>query len=344
MRKIILVLVIVISGSFFLLLSSNDCGILPKNANYKVVFGDNIYALTTHGLAKNGRIFDYDKWRKVEYRHIKDVKFNKATNIIYLNDYSSHNSLLYKIDINNLSGAPTAIPYTNSVYGYLVSPDGNLLVFQKNSTDDNTYLLNLKNNKLQKLSNIGNVSANGMHWINSYQFVYWGEDNSDSKKTLKFFLYDINSMIKKDMKIDGYPGAVTPDGKKILLTLYGRSKKTVLYDFVSGAIEVISNKSFYVHNMIWLPDGKGFLYNAKYWKDKLVTYEGRGLYYYSLEKKKHIRLASLAIKLDMIGGFFVPDDVKIKLPDSKWNRDFPTHTDSRLMQVCTKRFNFDWFK
>jgi len=455
MKKIILILIIVIGALLLFLLSSNDCDILPKDANYELVFGDNIFVLTPHGLICKGRIFDYDKWRGVEYRHIKDIKFNKATSMIYLNDYSVHNSALYKININNLSGSPIAIPYTNSVREYSISPDGKYLVFQNN--DENLYLLDMNSKRLQKLGKIIPRRRNfNASWINSHQFIYYGRENEElydyylmscddeliknntmlenkinvyikennitgnasiyiynSKKdslryayitngkisgeiktitinlfekpdvvidklitdmdvinkklafwnintlvyktnhinnkgeeNFKIFLFDIDSMTTKDMKLNNCSlASVAPDGKKILLSEYGKyGDQVVLYDIFDKTIEIIKDKHVYVSNVIWLSDGKGFVYNARHWKDKLVSFEGCGLYYYSLEKKKHVRLASLAIELYDIGGFSVPFDIKIKLPDSKWNRDFPTHADSRLMQICTKRFNFDWFK
>lgn len=456
MKRIILILIIAIGVLFFFLLSSNDCSILPKEANYKIVFGDLLYTLNLHGLAETGRIFDYDKWRNgILDRYVRDVKFNQATNMIYFHGDDVDKRSLYKISINNLSNIPTAIPYANSVREYSISPDGKYLVFQNN--DENLYLLNMDSKLLQKLGKIiprrRSFNAN---WINSRQFIYYGREkeelydyylmhydsgpikddaalentidvyikenniignasiyiynskkdslryvyirngkiygkveiiavnlfenldavidkliadmdvtnkkltfwdidalaykthyiNNMGEENFKMLLFDVDSMTKKDMGLGNcHPMSVTPDGKKILLSEYGKyGDQVVIYDIAKETIEVIKDKNAYVSNIIWLPDSKGFLYNAKHWKDRLVSIEGCGLYYYSLEKKKYVRLASLAIQLYYTGGFIVPADVKIKLPDIKWNEDYAGYTDSRLMQICTKRFNFDWFK
>lgn len=92
-----------------------------------------------------------------------------------------------------------------------------------------------------------------------------------------------------------------------------------------------------IDNVIWLPDGKGFLCNASKLMDLRDSLEGSGLYYYSLDKKKSVRLARLFYL--GAGGFVVPSTLNIKLPDTARNKKvlLPEHRDSRLIKICRGR-------
>lgn len=242
---------------------------------------------------------------------------------------------------------------------------GNACIYIYNSKKDSLCYVHIRNSKIS--GKIETITANLFEKLDAVidklitnvdatnkKLTFWDIDaltyktnhiNNVEEKNFKIFLFDIDFMTKKDMELGNcYPVSVTPDGKKILLSNYGKhGDQTILYNFAKKTIKIIKDTHIYTSHIIWLPDEKGFLYNARHWKDKLVSFEGCGLYYYSLEKKKHVRLASLAIQLYYTGGFIIPADVEIKLPDIKWNKDYAGYIDERLMQICTKRFNFDWF-
>lgn len=349
MKKNVLIMMLV-TGILFLFqfaFLNRNYGILPKEANYDVIFEYGLYTLTPSGLVEKGCIFDSDKWQGKVKEDIVDIKFNEVTKMLYFHNYYGDISPLYKIGLNDFTGTPKAIPYTNNVHEYSVSPNGDLLVFENGGNDRSVYLLNLTNNNLQKIDEVYGNFYRGFCWINSRQFIYYKKDGDKDSAIFKLLMFDAHSMVKKDTKLgDCYPGAITLDRKKIFLSGHGKQHNdiNVIYSIDNKTVETVIDKSIYAHNMIWLPDGKGFLYNARHWRDFIISPEGFGLYYYSLEKKKSVRLAGPGFTLRNTGGFFVPPGITIKLPNIKCNREISKYPNKRLIKICTKRFNLDWFK
>ena len=317
MKTKILVLIIVISISAYFILTYDDYSILPKDANYKFVSRNMLYALTPHGLRNIGWIFDYDKQGERD-RKMSYVKFNCATNMLYFSSIdANHNSPLRKININdNLSGRPETVPNTRYAGDFFISPNGKYLVCSYGGEDNDSIsirLLNLETQAVQIIDKIPNSNCYYSYsWLNNNQIIYCIKCDSFAKNISNIF--DIHTMTKTKANIGTCtPGAVSPDGTKMLISCSNKNKNTTaIYDTKNGNITTIINHVIMADIAVWLPDGKGFLYNTRYWRDHLVTIEGVGLYYYSLEKKKSVRLASMSIDMRGDGGAFVPSSVQAK--------------------------------
>jgi hypothetical protein len=152
------------------------------------------------------------------------------------------------------------------------------------------------------------------------------------------FLYDINTKTKTDLHLDGYYlGTLSPDDRRLLLA---DNKKTILYNIYDGSTEVIADKKMQIEKAIWLPDGKGFLYSDEMVGELLdccvILCDGHyGLYYYSLEKKKSVRLSQF-YDLTSGGGFVVLKDIDIKLPNTELNRKIWSGElkNQHLIKIC----------
>lgn len=307
----LLIIVLLLGVTVIYVCFSNDCGILPKDANYKVVLDDELYTLTPTGLVEHGFIVDFEQ---APFTETSYARFNKAQKAIYYAGIS-------KLDINKGDGVPKHIPNTCGTR-IAVSPDGNLLLFNCND-DSNIWMLDQKTkNKVKIVDDF----LEGVHipvWINDYQFLY--------KNTLgKIYLFDVKNMEKLDTQLGRYYlGEVTPDGKEILLS--GRTE-TVLYNLDNHSIKKIINKGIKPECMIWLPDKKGFLYL----KRERFALETAGLYYYSLEKKKDLRLIKnfSSLTRHLSTGFFVPPDVNVKLVDNKHNKRRSLPMTNSLIRIC----------
>lgn len=322
MKKMMVVLIIlfcipypflIFYGPYFLsktLPIIGNCNVLPNNIKYKIVLRDELFELKDTGLVEIGYIA----------RGIRNAKFSNTTKTFYFYDnpnvYANKYNL-YRTDVFARQSRTT--PLLENMDKYSISPDGNFIVYNNANADNlnNINLLNIKSGKKLQLAADFNNDHNPL-WINNHQFLYQSTCYHNENK---LYLFDINSRIKKDMLMDGYfPGTATSDGKKILLAKNG---KTILYDIQNGAFKILEYKKMYIDNAIWLPDDSGFIYSDTKWRDFGDTFEEpRGLYYYSLNKKRSVRLMKL-FQLKLEGGFVVPIDVDIPLEDTKLNKSYP---------------------
>ena len=83
------------------------------------------------------------------------------------------------------------------------------------------------------------------------------------------------------------PGALSPDGKKVLCST---GKKIILYFIDDNKIETIKeNKYISVGSIfIWRPDGKSFLY----WESQWSLLEGKSLFLFTLNDRTETDLSS----------------------------------------------------
>lgn len=288
---------------------AHDYDILSKDIQYKIVLGDELFLLTDKGLIEKGYI----------RRGICNTKISAQKKSFYFyNSYNRHTNkyTLHKKDLIISATLSTIVPFTDNIDRYSISPNGDFLLYNIGSSNElnNIVLLDIRTGKRQVLLRDFNDNHSPV-WINDHQFLYQCSNNVNK---IKLYLFDINLQLKKDMHMDGYfPGAVTPDNKKVLLTKKG---KTVLYGIQSNSVETIKNKEMYIDNAIWLPNGEGFIHSETTWRDFADAFENpKGLYYYSLNKKKSIRLMKF-FDLKQEGGFIVPPGISIQLEDTKFNK------------------------
>lgn len=309
---IALPLAILILISYGLL--TRTCNILPKNANYKIVLRDELYTLTPHGLIEEGFIVDHEK---IKFFNGFYARFNRAKQTIYFTGVS-------KLNLAKKETVPTLIQEAGGTR-ISVSPDGNLLLFNHGRGDSNIWLFNFKNNNKTKIINDFVQGACTPVWINDTQFLY----KNNKYQTI---LFDINSATKTDLRMDVYwLGEVTPDGKEILMS---SKTKTILYNLFDHSIKIIMKDKIYPTCMIWLPDGKGFMYLKHKWYDAEVA----DLYYHSMENNSDVRLIKnfSILMTDISTGFAVPADIDIKIVDNQHNKRRPLPMTNRLMKICSK--------
>jgi len=314
---VFLILLIVVVPVF-----ANQCDVLPININEKVLLNGELFILTSHGLIERGQIIDYSSWDGT----ISVPSFDKIHKILYFacckfnTKSSEYLNGIYRLDLTKHPLKPKLLIKTKGGDGPSVSPNGYWLVFYNSANLKDVHLLNLKNNKLYKV--INNFKYNPITWINNHQFFY-----NDAKNHLMVF--DVNTMSKKDMKMNLYaPGAVTPDGKYILLS---RGGKTILYGIKDQSKKTIIHDWINTFGMVWTSDGKGFLYQRRTWSDFFHLREIGGLFYYSLEKKKDVQLIKT---FDLTGGFVVPPNINLKPVDNAYNRDLPLTKWGWIKKIC----------
>lgn len=320
MKKIVFFVLIFLFLSGCSTEKNNDCGILPKEINYKIVLNNELYILTEHGLIEKGYFVDFEKWRGNMYMPALD---NANKTIYFASDLSINPSILeglYKIDLKYPLLNPNFVIKieTNDIiripYRPTVSSDGNLLIFCLNNLKASDYTIVLLNLKTKKMQNLVTDAYGPMKpiWINNHQFIYYSYSD-------KLFLFDVATLEKKDLQMPGYaPGAVTPSGKHILLS---GNKKTVLYNIDTKKIDaILFNSSINTNGMLWLPDGLGFIYYRSAVADMrimlLTCDDTGGIEYYSLVKKKSVRLIG---RSSLNSSFVVPPDIELNPVDNEDN-------------------------
>ena len=295
-----------------LLFRTSDCYVLPKNIQYKIVLGDELFLLTDKGLTELGYI----------KRGIYNTKISTAKKTFYF--YNNHDGyintyFLHKKELIISAQHSTAMPFTRNIDKYSISPGGDFLLYNIDNVNElnNIILLDVRTGIKRVLVKDFN-NNHSPAWVNDHEFLYQCFSN---KKKNKLCLFNIALLLKKDMYMDGCsPGTVTPDGKKILLTKKGA---TILYNIQNNSEETISNKKIKIDNALWLPNGEGFIHSESKWQDFADAFENpRGLYYYSLKNKKSIRLMKF-FDLKQQGGFIVPAGMRVQLEDTELNKSFP---------------------
>ncbi len=340
MKKILIIIIgvfVFIYGYLFF----GRCGVLPKNTNYEVILGSKLYKLTKNGLVEMGLI-GFGTWDTQKY--LGNIILNKSQKNIYFFDVdygteADHKLMgIYKTGLDDFTAKPALVLETNDPALILsLSPDENFLLFvlQEQSQPYVVFLLELKTGKKQKLFNDYNLDCDAI-WINDHQFVYGSTKINEANKKNILYLYDINSKAKIDLHMDGYcPGALSPDGKELILA---SEEKTILYNVYDSNIKIIANRRMPIGGAIWLSDGEGFLYSDMTFEEFLDAFifvdAHYGLYYYSLKKKKSVRLIKY-YNLASERGFIVPPGLNINIPGTDSYRKMLAENPSRhLIKIC----------
>ena len=98
-----------------LLFRTSDCYVLPKNIQYKIVLGDELFLLTDKGLTELGYI----------KRGIYNTKISTAKKTFYF--YNNHDGyintyFLHKKELIISAQHSTAMPFTRNIDKYSISP------------------------------------------------------------------------------------------------------------------------------------------------------------------------------------------------------------------------------
>ncbi len=325
------------------------CDVLPVNITYKIVLNGEVFMLTKHGFSIRGFWLEDD----FNVRPKGSILDNKNKIIYFYIDHERSNTDgIYKIDYASGYTHPVFISKTTGGIWPTISQDGKYLTFYRKAgkkriireyekhakkpvyeTIYNLMLFNLMTKELRVLLTDVNHYYKPI-WVNSHQFFYFLPRIAEST-----FIYDIDTMNYELLGLSEYmPGTITPDGRQLLLSSY-KKKRTVLYNINDRKIdEVVMDKGISVRNMIWMPDGRGFLFYEKKPQDLLLDMsEIGGISYYSLDSKKSVRLLKFTI-LD--GGFVVPNDIKIDAVPGRRTEGMkrfygPEH--DILKRICVKR-------
>lgn len=316
----------------------NTCNILPKDSNYKIVLNSKLYIFTEHGLVERGFFVDFERWDGDMIWPTLDVA---KKSIYFTTSHDFNNGIVdgvYKIGLTKSFFLPIFIASSEDGRGVRrlsISLDGVFLTFcllrQDKRDCSDVILLNLKTKRQQRIADDA-FSLLRPIWINDHQFIYCNYVGV-------LFLFDVNTMEKTDLKLNDYrPGAITPNGKHILLS---GNNKTVLYNLSTKTIdETIMDKEIEVGSMIWLPDGRGFIYHNMSFEETYSLIAGDsvgGISYYSLDKKKSVRLIG---KGRLEGGFIVPPDIELNPVDNEHNRrmlSFAASDSTGVRKICVSK-------
>jgi len=323
----LIIIIAVIFTVYWYSVTKSDCDVLPKDINHKIVLNSELYTLTSSGLFREGSVIDHTKYKG--YGACFYTTLNKPQKMIYFSGVS-------KLDIGNYETVPKSL---REVRGdrIAISLDGNLLLYNHGPGDRDIWLYNFNTKQQQRLVSDFIRGAQTPVWINDHQFLYKNNE-------CKIILFDITVMTKTNINMNHYKiGALTPDGKEILLS---SARETVLYNVEKHSTRKIINKGINPMRMIWFPDSKGFLYL----KSRFYECEVASLYYYSLEKKRDVKLINNFSILyeDISTGFVVPCNIDIKPANNNRNKGKRPPTSKLEIEVCPlkdalwKRC-FNWF-
>lgn len=240
-------------------------------------------------LSIAGNILDNDKWSHVYWPSFDEKEY------IYFVAKSGHeqgaNANIYRISLLAVNQEPRKL-IDNARYPSL-SPNNNLLAFYRHPNQ--LWIYSLKNMSAQKAA-IDFAKYQPCVWVSSTQLIYIDSNN-------ELIMFDVPKGEKHKTGYSGIvPGALSPDGKKVLC---GSSdgKKIYFYFPLSNKIEPIKENRFRSMgtSFIWLPDGSGFLFTMQPWSNFLRLNESRDLFLYMLSEREETLLLG---KTALFGGAF----------------------------------------
>lgn len=140
-------------------------------------------------------------------------------------------------------------------------------------------------------------------WVSNEELLY--RNRSEHITRVNIFNKE-----QRDMGFKGLePGAVSPDGKKVILIERrgNDGSKIYLLDLEQEKLELIKRFSHFSigGDFIWSPDGKSFIYTHQSWSTLMRLQEMGNLYWLDLATKKEIKLADT---VELFGGFWLPED------------------------------------
>lgn len=223
----------------------------------------------------------YDEENKILYFVARDKLEQRAgTNI-------------YRISLPPIDQEP--IKLIDNARHPSLSPDNKLLAFYRHPNQ--LWVYSIENRKFQKaVINIANYQP--CVWISNTSLLYIDLDND-------LLLFDVSKgeMQKTDFS-NIVPGALSPDGKKVLCGSSDGMKIYFYFPF-SNELEVIKESK--IRSMgttfVWLPCGDGFLFTMQTWSNLLKFDESRALYLFNLSDKEE---SFLLDKIALFGGTYIP--------------------------------------
>ncbi len=243
------------------------------------------YAITKeYYLIPNANILEVHSLEGSEFKLIKKVPFEKIRNFAWPN----YNKLNHDIYIEAESAE--SIHKTSYIYKYNANNNPNISIslegrYPSLSPDGQWLAYYLHPNKLWIINLESRQTIKIADDINNYQPPVWVSNNRILYNSTTNQLVSLD-IIKGEKLITGYkgviPGALSPDGKRVLCT---GSNKIYIYTVDTNSLETIkeSNSLSIDNKVIWRPDGKSFLYLRQTWANQLRFSEGDGLFLFSLE-------------------------------------------------------------
>jgi hypothetical protein len=238
-----------------------------------------------------GNILNNDKWSHV-YWPSYDGKKESIYFVAKSGLDQDANTNIFSISLLAPNQEPKKL-IDNARYPSL-SPNNNLLAFYRHPNQ--LWIQSLKNMNAQKAAS-DIASYQPCVWVSNTHLLYIDSNN-------ELVLFDVPKGEKQKTRYSGIvPGALSPDGKKVLC---GSSdgKKIYFYFPLSNKIEPIKESKFRSMgtSFIWLPDGSGFLFTMQTWSNILRLNESRDLFLYMVNEREETLLLS---KAALFGGAFI---------------------------------------
>jgi hypothetical protein len=239
-----------------------------------------------------GKILNNDSWS-----HVYWPSYDEEKESIYFVAKSKlvpdANPNIYSISLLALNQEPKKL-IDNARFPSL-SPNNNILAFYRHPNQ--LWIQILKNMNPQKVA-IDFANYQPCVWVSNTHLLYIDSNN-------QLVMFDVSKGEKQKTGYSGIiPGALSPDGKKVLCGSTD-GMKIYFYFPLSNNIKPIKESKFRSMgtSFIWLPDGSGFLFTRQTWSNIVRFNESRDLFLYILNGRDETLLLE---KTALFGGAFIP--------------------------------------
>jgi hypothetical protein len=236
-------------------------------------------------------ILNHDKWSYVywpSYDKVKETIYFVAKSIL---DQGADPNI-YSISLLASNQEPRKM-IDNARHPSL-SPNNSLLAFYRHPNQ--LWIQSLVDMNAQKaVSDFANYQP--CVWVSNTHLLYIDLAN-------EMVFLDASKNEKHKTGYNGIvPGALSPDGKKVLCAS-SDGMKLYFYFLLSNELKLIKESKFRSMgtSFIWLPDGRGFLFTMQTWSNILRFNESSDLFLYMLSEKEETLLLG---KTALFGGAFI---------------------------------------